>query len=291
MTKKIKVGIIGTGNIGTDLLVKIQRSQYIKCSLFAGRNLSSNGMNKASSMGVRISNEGINAIVKSPYLCDIVFDATSATSHLLHAPILENLGKFVIDMTPAKIGILCVPSVNLEEVINHSNVNMITCGGQASIPIAYAISKIHPNINYIETISTISSRSAGPATRMNIDEYIEATEKGLQLFSGAKETKAMLNLNPANPAINMQTTIMAEIKNPKMEDIKLEISKTVKKIQQYVPGYQLIVTPIFENNYLLVTVRVLGLGDYLPKFAGNLDIINSAAIEVAERYAKKLNEE
>lgn len=286
MNKKLRVGIIGTGNIGTDLLIKIQRSQYIECSIFTGRNLSSSGMRVAASMGIRLSDEGISSIVKEPDVCDIVFDATSAKSHLEHAPMLDKLGKFVIDMTPAKIGTLCVPAVNLEEAAKSKNVNMITCGGQASIPIAYAITRVHPEIEYIETVSTISSRSAGPATRINIDEYIETTEKGLKIFSGAKEAKAMLNLNPANPAIDMQTTVMAEISNPNLEQIKFEVEKIASKIQKYVPGYKIIVLPTYDNRRLLITARVQGLGDYLPKFAGNLDIINCAAIEVAEYYAK-----
>ncbi|MFZ2889323.1 acetaldehyde dehydrogenase (acetylating) [Sulfuricurvum sp.] len=287
MNKKLRVGIIGTGNIGTDLLIKIQRSQYLECSIFTGRNLASPGMRIAASMGIRLSDEGIDTIVNEPNLCDIVFDATSAKSHLSHAPILDKLGKFVIDMTPAKIGTLCVPAVNLEEAVKSKNVNMITCGGQASIPIAYAISKVHPEIEYIESVSTISSRSAGPATRINIDEYIETTEKGLRIFSGVKEAKAMLNLNPANPAIDMQTTVMAEIDNPNLKQISIEVEKIAQQIQRYVPGYHIVVLPTYDNHRLLVTVRVQGLGDYLPKFAGNLDIINCAAIEVAEHFAQK----
>lgn len=288
MNHKLRVGIIGTGNIGTDLLIKIQRSNYLNCTIFAGRNLASAGMSKAASLGVRVSDEGIDAIIREPELCDIVFDATSAQSHLLHAPILEALDKFVIDMTPAKIGTLCVPSVNLEEAVKSNNVNMITCGGQASIPLAFAISQAHNDIEYIETVSTISSRSAGPGTRINIDEYIEATEKGLALFCGASEAKAMINLNPANPAIDMQTTVLAEIKNPNLEQIRRKVESVVTAIQRYVPGYELIVAPMIDNERLLMTVRVQGLGDYLPKFAGNLDIINCAAIEVAEYYAKKM---
>lgn len=284
--QKIKVGIIGTGNIGTDLLIKIQRSAYIECNIFAGRNLSSAGMIKAVGMGVRVSDRGIDAIIENPELCDIVFDATSAANHLIHAPILKDMKKFVIDMTPAKIGTLCVPAVNLEEAVKSDNVNMITCGGQASIPIAYAISQVHEGLEYIETISTISSRSAGPATRINIDEYIAATEKGLQKFCGVKETKAMLNLNPAKPAIDMQATVITELENPNMEKITTEVKKMVSVIQNYVPGYELIVEPTYDMGRLLTTVRVQGLGDYLPKFAGNLDIINCAAIAVAERYAQ-----
>lgn len=284
--KKIKVGIIGTGNIGTDLLMKIQRSPYLECSIFTGRNFSSSGMLKAASLGVKTSDRGIDILINEPNICDIVFDATSASNHLKHAPILKELGKFVIDMTPAKVGTLCVPAVNLEEAIKSDNVNMITCGGQASIPLAYAISKVHPELTYIETISTISSRSAGPGTRINIDEYIAATEMGLKKFTGIEHSKAMINLNPAKPAIDMQTTVIIEINNPNLKEINNELRNIVKIIQQYVPGYEIIVEPTYDIDKLLVTVKVEGLGDYLPKFAGNLDIINCAAIAVAEKYAQ-----
>lgn len=284
--KKIKVAIIGTGNIGTDLLMKIQRSLYLECSLFTGRNFLSPGMLKASALGIKISDRGIDSIIEDPSICDIVFDATSALNHFEHAPILKKLNKFVIDMTPAKIGIQCIPAVNLDEAIKSDNVNMITCGGQASIPLAYAISKAQPNLEYVETISTIASRSAGPGTRINIDEYISATEKGLKDFTKIKETKAMINLNPGNPAVDMQTTVIVEVENPNLEQIKFEINKIVTLIQQYVPGYEVIVEPTYDNGVLLTTVKVIGLGDYLPKFAGNLDIINCAAIAVAEKYAK-----
>jgi len=283
--KKVRVGILGTGNIGTDLLIKIQRSEYIECSLFAGRNLASPGMMKAASMGIRLSDEGIDAFIREPDICDIVFDATSAKSHLLHAPILKDLGKFVIDMTPAKIGMLCVPAVNLEEAVKAENVNMITCGGQASIPIAYAISQAHSEIEYIEVVSSISSRSAGPATRQNLDEYIATTEDGLSKFSGAYQTKSILNLNPAEPCVDMQATIFAKVKKPDISMLTKFLNSIVKDIRNYVPGYEVILGPIIENNRIVVTVKVRGLGDYLPAYAGNLDIINCAAIMMAEKYA------
>ena len=163
---------------------------------------------------------------------------------------------------------------------------MITCGGQASIPIAYLIGKTHQDIEYIEVISSIASKSAGPATRLNLDEYVETTELGVKLFSGAKKTKAILNLNPAEPCIDMQTTIFAKVENPNIEALKIEVDKMIASIKKYVPGYQLLVPPIYENGKIVVMIKVQGLGDYLPKYAGNLDIINCAAIAVAEEYAK-----
>jgi acetaldehyde dehydrogenase (acetylating) len=288
MKKKFKVAILGSGNIGTDLMVKVQRSEFLECVLFIGRNLSSQGMAKAISMGIKVSDESIKAIEKNPDCCDLVFDATSAKDAVFHWQLLEKLGKIVIDLTPAKIGGLCIPAVNLNESILQQNVNMVTCGGQASIPIAYAIGKTHSEIDYIEVVSSIASRSAGPATRLNLDEYIDTTEYGVKLFSNAKNTKAILNLNPAIPCIDMQTTIFAKVSNPNIEALNNELDIIVKKIKQYVPGYSLLVPPIYENGRIIVMVKALGLGDYLPKYAGNLDIINCAAIAVAEEYAKKL---
>lgn len=287
--KKMRVAIIGTGNIGTDLLIKVNRSEYLECVLFVGRNLSSLGMAKAINLGIKVSDESIDGIVKHSSEIDIVFDATSAKDAKYHWEILDKLGKVVIDMTPAKLGLLCVPAVNLDEITNERNINMITCGGQASIPIAYAIGKSQKNLQYIEVVSSIASRSAGPATRLNLDEYIDTTEQGVKLFSKVKQAKAILNLNPAVPCIDMQTTIFAKVESPDMLALEEEIRNVVNSIQSYVPGYCLLVPPIYENGRIVVMVKVQGLGDYLPKYAGNLDIINCAAIAVAEKFSKLKN--
>jgi acetaldehyde dehydrogenase (acetylating) len=284
--KKLKVAIIGSGNIGTDLLIKVMRSPFLECSAFIGRNFHSQGMQKAQTLRVNISADGIDYIKNNPDCCDIVFDATSSASHFEHAPVLADLGKFVIDLTPAKIGSMCVPAVNLKEGLGAKNVNMITCGGQASIPIAYAIGKTQCEVEYVEVVSSIASKSAGPATRINLDEYIHTTEEGVKSFSGAKKTKAILNLNPAIPCINMQTTVMAKVKNPDVEKLKPFLSEIIESVKKYVPGYEIIVGPVIEDGRIFVTARVKGLGDYLPAYAGNLDIINCAAVAMAEEYAK-----
>jgi acetaldehyde dehydrogenase len=283
---KLKIAIVGSGNIGTDLLIKVLRSPLLECGAFIGRNLSSSGMTKALSLGVPVSAEGINYIINNPDCCDIVFDATSAKSHFEHAPILKKLNKRVIDMTPAKIGLMSVPSVNLADCLNEFNVNMVTCGGQASIPVAYAIGQTQTDVDYIEVVSSIASRSAGPATRQNLDEYIKTTEDGLKEFSGAKRTKAILNLNPAEPCVDMQTTIFAKVSNPDIAKLTERLSKLVENVRNYVPGYEIILGPIVDNDRIVVMVRVRGLGDYLPAYAGNLDIINCAAIAMAEEYAR-----
>jgi len=287
--KKLRVAILGSGNIGTDLLIKVQRSEYLDCVLFIGRNLSSPGMAKAIAMGIKVSDESILAIQKNPDAVDLVFDATSARDAKQHWEILEKLGKIVVDMTPAKLGGLCIPAVNLDEAVIQSNVNMITCGGQASIPMAYVIGKTQKDVKYIEVVSSIASRSAGPATRLNLDEYVDTTEMGLKVFSNVERTKAILNLNPADPCIDMQTTIFAQVENPDMDALQKETNIMIDAISKYVPGYSLLVPPIYENGRIVIMVKAQGLGDYLPKYAGNLDIINCAAIAVAEQYSKVQN--
>lgn len=284
--KKLKVAILGSGNIGTDLLIKTMRSPYLTCSLFIGRNMASAGMRKANELGVKISDQSIKAIQNDPACCDIVFDATSALAHLQHWPILTSLGKHVIDMTPSNIGEMCVPSINLETEYAAKNVNMITCGGQASVPIVHAIAAVQKDLEYVEVVSHIASRSAGPATRINLDEYIETTEAAVKKFSGAKHAKAILTLNPALPCVDMQTTVLVQVESPDLDKISSSITKMVSKVQEYVPGYQLLMGAVLENGRIVVTVKVNGLGDYLPKYAGNLDIINCAAIATAEHYAK-----
>ena len=180
---------------------------------------------------------------------------------------------------------MSVPSVNLEECLTEFNVNMVTCGGQASIPVAYAIGQTQSEVDYIEVVSSIASRSAGPATRQNLDEYIKTTEDGLKEFSGALRTKAILNLNPAEPCVDMQTTIFAKVTNPDISKLSVVLSGLVEKIRKYVPGYEIIMGPIIENGRIVVMAKVRGVGDYLPAYAGNLDIINCAAIAMAEEYA------
>nr|WP_316639506.1 acetaldehyde dehydrogenase (acetylating) [uncultured Roseateles sp.] len=284
---KLKIAIIGSGNIGTDLLIKVMRSEHLTCTLFAGRNFNSAGIKRANSLGVTISDRGIEAIVNNPDICDLVFDCTSAHAHAEHWPVLQRLGKTVVDMTPAKLGALCIPAINAQECLDSGarNINMITCGGQSSIPIAHAISKVHANIEYIEVASSIASRSAGPATRYNLDEYIETTQEALQKFSGAQRTKAILILNPANPPIDMQTTIYAKVPKPDLPAVTASVLAMVEKLKTYVPGFQLIVPPTLEGDKIVTTIKVLGAGDYLPQYAGNLDIINCAAIAMAEMIA------
>lgn len=282
---KMKVAIIGTGNIGTDILLKLQRSDVLECSLFTGRNPDSTGIKLAKDLGICTSFDSIEAIRNNPSCCDIVFDATSSNVHKINAPILKELNKFVIDLTPANIGIMCVPVINLDDALKKDNVNLITCGGQATIPIAYAISKVCSNIEYLEVVASISSKSAGPGTRNNIDEFTQTTRDALSHFSGVKNTKAIIVLNSAEPPITMRNTLYALIDNPDMNLICESVKAMVKNIQKYVPGYKLVLEPTYENGRVTTIIEVMGQGDYLPKYSGNLDIITCAAIEIAEKYA------
>ena len=285
--RKLGVAILGTGNIGTDLLVKVLRSPVLECRLFAGRNLSSPGMTKASLLNVPVSARGFAGIADRKDELTLVFDATSAQDHAKHAPLLAQLGLVAVDLTPAKVGRMCVPAVNLADCLGEPNVNMITCGGQAAIPLAHAIKAANPGLEYIEAVSSIASRSAGPATRINLDEYLQTTELGLELFAGCARTKAILNLNPAQPCVHMQTTVMAKIARPDLARTRELVAEMVARIKTYIPGYQLVLEPMIEGSRLVTMVRVDGLGDYLPRYAGNLDIINCAAIAFAEAYARQ----
>lgn len=283
--KKIKVGIIGTGNIGTDLLMKIQRSEILECGMFAGRNPKSRGIQRAKEMGVPTSFDSIKAIQDNRD-CDIVFDVTSAKAHLFHAPILKKLKKFTIDLTPSRVGKMCIPVLNLEECLKENNVNLITCGGQAAVPIACAIMKVHPETEYIEIVGSISSKSAGPGTRINIDEFIQTTKDAIITFSKVRNAKAIIILNPAEPPITMNNTIYAKLDNPKIDEINMEVLAIEQKMKKYVPGYEVTLKPIAESRRVTTMIKVVGLGDYLPKYSGNLDIITCAAVNIAEEYAK-----
>jgi len=285
--KKVKVGIIGTGNIGIDLLIKIQRSKSLECAIFTGRTPDSKGIKIAKDLGIRTSADSIKAIEDDPKICDIVFDATSARFHVKHAGILDKLKKFTIDLTPSRVGKMCIPVLNINECLDVKNVNLVTCGGQAATPIAYAIMQVHPDTRYIEVVASISSVSAGPGTRINIDEYTQTTKDSIMSFSKVPAAKAIIILNPAEPPITMHNTIYALIENPRIQELQHAISAIAKKIREYVPGYNVTLGPLKDKDRVTTMIEVVGRGDYLPKYSGNLDIITCAAIKVAEEYAKK----
>jgi acetaldehyde dehydrogenase len=284
--KKIKTAIIGTGNIGTDLLMKLKKSKVLEVSMFTGIDKKSEGIKIARSMGIATSTKSIEAIVKNPGCCDIVFDATSAKIHLMHAPILKKLGKFTIDLTPAKVGSPCIPVLNIKECLNEDNVNLITCAGQATVPIVYAITKTHPKTQFVEISVKAYEKSFGPATMANMDKAIKTTKNAIVSF--AKVPKVKIKAYATAVKIAMTNTIYARINRPDIAKIRRAVSHIEKKINAYVPGYKVILKPTKEKGGIKTVVEVEGAGDFLPKYAGNLDIITCAAVKVAEEYVGKI---
>lgn len=282
---KVKVAIIGPGNIGTDLMYKIFRSKHLELALMAGI-YESEGIKRARSLGVKTSINGVNAVLEEEDI-KIVFDATSAKSALQNAPLLKEVGKICIDLTPAAVGPYVVPCVNLDKVKAEPNLNMVTCGGQATVPIVYAINRV-AGASYAEIVSCIASKSAGPGTRQNIDEFTQTTAKALEVVGGAKKGKAIIVLNPAEPPLMMTNTIYVKVENPDEQAIQVSVESMVKEIQQYVPGYKLRVPPLLDGDKVTTIIEVEGAGDFLPKYAGNLDIITAAAVATAEKLAEMI---
>lgn len=282
--EKVKVAIIGPGNIGSDLMYKVMRSDVLQMDYMVGI-MDSEGIRRARDLGFRTTTNGIEDILGEEDI-KIVFDATGAKAHMVHAPLLKAAGKIAIDMTPAAVGPYVVPCVNLDKLSDADNFNMVTCGGQATVPIAYAINEAADS-SYTEIISCISSKSAGPGTRANIDEFTETTSKALEVVGGADKGKAIIILNPADPPLMMTNTVHSIVKNLDEEKINASVNRIVKEIQKYVPGYKLRTPPIVDGNKVTVIVEVEGAGDFLPKYSGNLDIINAAAVETAEKIARE----
>ena len=282
--KKLKTAIIGPGNIGIDLMMKIRRSKVLEMSLMAGIVPGSQGLELAAGYGIATTDKGIDGVLAFPGL-DVVFDATGASAHLQHAPLLKQAGIFAVDLTPAAVGPYVIPSVNIDEhLFREDNINMVTCGGQATVPIVYAINQVAP-VQYAEIVVTLSSRSAGPGTRQNIDEFTQTTRSALIKVGGAKEGKAIIILNPAEPPIMMRNTIYTLCDSTKINAIVKSVEDMVAKVQRYSPGYRIKVLPYADGDRVVTVVEVEGAGDYLPKYSGNLDIITAAAVTVAERYA------
>ncbi|QDG52471.1 acetaldehyde dehydrogenase (acetylating) [Persicimonas caeni] len=300
---KTHVAILGSGNIGTDLMIKIlERSDALELDMLVGIDPESEGLARARKLGVATTHEGIAGLME--HECwervEVVFDATSAKAHLHHAPILEDAGKIAVDLTPAAVGPYVVPVANLEAHQDATNVNMVTCGGQATIPIIWAINQVSP-VHYGEIVASISSRSAGPGTRANIDEFTQTTSRGIEEVGGAGRGKAIIILNPADPPLIMRDTVYAFCDEADRDAIRASIEEVVARVAEYVPGYRLVKPPVFED-YLDEPLRVPGegelhgtkvtcflevegAGDYLPKCAGNLDIMTSAALRMGELLA------
>lgn len=285
--RKVSAAIIGSGNIGTDLMYKLKKSDVISLEAMIGIDSESDGLKRAKEEGYATFDNGIQAIIENPSLAHIIFDATSAKAHMRHAEILKDMGKLVIDLTPAACGPFICPAVQGVVDEDVQNVNMITCGGQATIPIIYAINEV-ADVAYAEIVATISSLSAGPGTRANIDEFTITTRRGIEEVGGADCGKALILLNPANPPILMRDTVYCEVKHIDEFSIKEAIYKMVEVVQSYVPGYSLKQEPMFDGNRVTVFLEVEGAGDYFPPYAGNLDIMTAAAVKVGEEYASRI---
>lgn len=287
--EKVKVGVIGPGNIGLDLLYKLQRSEYLHPELIVNIR-ESNGIKYAKKMGVNTSTDGVYAILERDDI-PIVFDCTNNNAHLVHAPLLKEAKKFALDLTPAAVGPYSVPAVNLDrDLLDLDNVNLVTCAGQATTPFVQAINEV-ADVYYAEIISSISSKSAGPGTRANIDEFTMTTRDALIDIGGADTAKALIILNPAEPPIYMSNTIYARVRNVDMEKIEKALYDRLEVLKTYVPGIRFKMDPVLkyeDDDIVMLVVEVEGAGDYLPVYAGNLDIINSAAIRIAEEKAKEL---
>src|SRR5260370_33668081 len=281
----VAVAILGSGNIGTDLMYKVLRNSALELVGVAGIDPSSEGLARARSLGVDASDRGVAAFLDDHPDVMMAFDATSASAHVEHAALLAARGIRCVDLTPAALGPAVVPDVDLDEHLDAPEVNLVTCGAQATVPIVAALSAVGP-VRYAEVVSTVASRSAGPGTRSNIDEFSTSTARSLETLGGAAAGKAIIILNPADPPIMMRNTIYAEIDAMSPEQAATAVLDAVSRVAAYVPGYRLVAEPLVADGLLTAFVEVEGAGDYLPSYAGNLDIMTSAAVRVAERYAK-----
>lgn len=277
-------GIVGSGNIGTDLMFKLLRSDNIELRMMAGIDPASEGLSLARKNDVATSTDGIEAILREEEI-KLVFDATGARIHMSHAPLLKEAGKIAVDLTPAAIGPFVVPAVNMDEHLNEDNVNLISCSAQATIPIIAAVSRVTP-VEYAEIATAVASRSVGPGTRQNIDEFTRTANRALMEVGGARRAKTITANNPADPPIMMRNSVYVRVgMDVDEEAIEKSVMDMVQTVQSYVPGYQLKVEPFFDEGYVTTLVEVEGAGDYLPPYAGNLDIITAAAVGVGEKYA------
>lgn len=292
---RLKAAILGTGNIGSDLMFKLLgRPGLLELALFAGIDPRSEGIARARALGVPVSDRGLDAILEAGDI-DLVFDATSAKAHVRHAPALAQAGIVAIDLTPAALGPAVVPSVNLRAHLGASNLNLITCGGQATLPLVQAVSQVTP-VAYAEIVSTIASVSAGPGTRQNIDEFTFTTGRGLETIGGAATGKALIILNPANPPILMRNTVyVIPAGDFDREAVQRSVEQRVAEVRSYVPDYALKGEPVFDSIQtakgtrptITLLLEVQGAGDFLPSYAGNLDIMTASAWRVAQAIAEE----
>eukprot|EP01034_Spumella_vulgaris_P039359 gene39359-48637_t len=290
--KKIRCAIIGPGNIGTDLLYKLKRSSVLEPVWMVGVDPESEGLARAREHGLKTTADGVEGLL--PFVASdniqIAFDATSAYVHKQHSDALTALGVMMIDLTPAAIGPFCIPPINLRQHAGkrEMNVNMVTCGGQATIPMVYAVSRVQ-KVSYAEIVATVASKSIGPGTRKNIDEFTRTTAAAVKSVGGAERGKAIIIVNPAEPPMIMRDTVHClTVEAPKQKEIEASVREMLAEVQKYVPGYRVMNGPVFDGNRVTTFLQVEGLGDYLPKYAGNLDIMTAAAARTAEMFAESM---
>ena len=295
---KVRVAIVGSGNIGTDLMYKLlEEPGHMELAMVAGIDPESEGLKRARDEGIEATHEGIQPLLDDPDI-KIVFEATSAKAHVQNAPKYKEAGKIAVDLTPAAQGPYVVPTANLMEHLDEDNVNLMTCGAQATTPMAYAVSRVTP-VRYAEMVSTVASLSAGPGTRQNIDEFTFTTARGLEEIGGAQEGKAIIVLNPADPPLIMRNTVYVVPEEDEVDEEKItdSVNEVVAEVQKSVPGYQLKNGPTFDERdtpwgekkpVIMVFLEVEGAGHFLPKYSGNLDIMTAAARKVGEGFARHL---
>ena len=289
---QIHCALIGSGNIGTDLLAKLLRSPVLKPVWMVGIDPDSDGLRRAGELGLKTTSDGVDGMLAHMEAdrVQIVFDATSAYAHAENSRKVNARGAMMIDLTPAAIGPYCVPPVNLRQHIGKRamNVNMVTCGGQATIPMVHAVSRVQP-VRYAEIVATVASRSAGPGTRKNIDEFTRTTAGAIAKVGGAAQGKAIIVINPAEPPLIMRDTVHCLLEGePQVDEIKASVNAMIREVQTYVPGYRLVNGPVIDGDRVSIYLEVEGLGDYLPRYAGNLDIMTAAAVRTAEMFAGEI---
>ncbi len=284
----LNAAIVGSGNIATDLLFKLRRSDRIEPRWMVGIDPNSDGLRRAAQLGVQTSAEGVDWLLRQDPLPDLVFEATSAKAHVANAPLYAARNITAVDLTPAAVGPYVVPPVNLTEHIGKPNLNMVTCGGQATIPMVYAVSRV-AEVPYAEIVASVSSAAAGPGTRANIDEFTRTTAGAVAKLGGAGRGKAIIILNPAKPSVIMRDSIFVAVPRDVDQQAVVDSVRAMEaEVQEYVPGFRLTADPQFDDGRVAIFVQVEGAGDYLPPYAGNLDIMTAAAAKVGEEIAGRL---